>query len=105
MKYGLTRAEEVLKILCDYEWHKITEFHNPKTGSSGDRRLRELRQKGYPIIKRQVPGSKVFEYRLQTLMEVYEQYFPKEKENERQEDHGIESQITGTFDALPRSVR
>ena len=106
----LTRAEEVLKILSDNQWHSIVAFHNPQTGSSGDRRLRELRQKGYPIIKRKIKGSMVCEYRLQTLREVYEQYFPEsahkvflnmEEKNEREESSGTEREITTLWDSLP----
>lgn len=105
MKHGLTRSEEVLKILADNLWHPIYHFHNPQTGSSGDRRLRELRQKGYPIEKRQVEGSKVWEYRLQTLMEVYKTYWPpkKEESDERTEGPGIEREIESVWSGLPRS--
>ena len=59
-----TRWQEVLEILRDGRWHAIHEFHNPKTGSSGDRRLRELRQKGYNIVKRRKGNSVEWEYRL-----------------------------------------
>lgn len=60
-----TRCDQVLDILRDGYWHAISEFHNPQTGSSGDRRLRELRQKGYNIAKRKREGSAQWEYRLE----------------------------------------
>lgn len=61
----MTRQEEVLRVLSDGKFHPTHHFHNPKTGSSGDRRLRELRAKGYPIEKRKRQGSAEWEYRLE----------------------------------------
>ena len=61
----LTRAEECLLILSDGRPHKTAEFQNPRTGSDGLRRLRELKAKGYRITRRKIEGSAQHTYQLE----------------------------------------
>jgi hypothetical protein len=58
-----THRAAVLAILSDHEWHSTIEFQNPRCGSEGLRRLRELRET-HEIERRRREGSAQFEYRL-----------------------------------------
>lgn len=57
----------VLRLMIDGTWHSMSELRSVG-GSSGDRRLRELRQLGFKIEKERDPhaprASGVYRYRL-----------------------------------------
>ena len=53
----------VLALLMDGRWHTVAEMH-AVGGTSGDRRMRELRRDGHVIQKRRVSGCDYCEYRL-----------------------------------------
>ena len=60
-----TRADRVLKVLSDGQWHPGHHLTGPEAGGSeGLRRLRELREKGYQIEMRKREGLASREYRL-----------------------------------------
>ena len=58
------RCRAVLDVLGDGQWKSTVELCGPKTGSEGLRRLRELRSKGFVIVKRRKKDSTQYEYRL-----------------------------------------
>lgn len=59
------RRAEVLARLRRGGWVNGTELATEECGGSeGLRRLRELRKGGHVIVKRKVPGSNTWEYRL-----------------------------------------
>jgi hypothetical protein len=66
-----TRRELVLSLLQDGEWHSTSGINHPAVGGSeGTRRLRELRELGYPIEKHRREGHDDYEYRLVSIVEM-----------------------------------
>lgn len=61
-----TRKAKVLQYLIDHEWAPVWEINTPEVGgTSGDRRLRELREDGWDIESRPTKGrSSNIEHRL-----------------------------------------
>lgn len=60
-----TRKGLVLALLEQREWVTAADINTAAVGgSSGDRRLRELRADGWPIERETVPGSSMHRYRL-----------------------------------------
>ncbi len=47
-----TRCWHVLEVLRDRMWHPTSNFSNPRTGTDGTRRIRELRAMGFKIEQR-----------------------------------------------------
>lgn len=60
------RQQRVFDVLADGKWHDGPELTHPGVGGSeGLRRLRELREKGYPIEMRlKAKGKTTRQYRL-----------------------------------------
>lgn len=55
-----------LNVINGTPWIPVYDICTPQIGGSqGDRRLRELRMKGWPIQKRRIKNGDAYEYALQ----------------------------------------
>jgi len=66
---GDAGRDRVRLLMCDGEWHGGQEVCGAagtpeRPAPEGLRRLRELRDEGFNIVKRRVPGTSDFEYRM-----------------------------------------
>ncbi len=59
-----------VNIINGRPWTPVWKIACPQVGGlQGDRRMRELRAKGWPIIKKRIENSSAYEYRLDITKE------------------------------------
>ena len=51
----LAKRYQALRLMLDFKWHPLHE-QRAQAGSSGDRRVRELRSCGFTVLTERVPG-------------------------------------------------